>query len=724
MSVADESLAELFEQYKDEVRESIGKIDSELVAIEQDPSNSEVIFSLFRHLHSLKGSSKMFNVDNIGHIAHKLEDLMQIIDKDNTILARNTKIIDLLFRGNDIFREVITRLEDDISFINITPDHAKFIEMINRQIDKVSGQDNPLLMAAQRLLEDLDSVVPTLDDLEASAIRKRMSEVSSAIRAVTQGDGASDQVRYSYSGVDLTEMVVIFETGVEKFGSGDFTEEDVKAFMANAENLINALFEVAEEDIMGVLTELNDGLEMFETRSLEIDPVVIEFFTAILTDLKGRLHKESGGDLPEAKPVETAAAAPTPEAAAADEHKQPTVQKTQTKTIRVDEKKIDHFLDSVGKLITQSEILNHLQFSFREAGINPALVRDFAAVNRAISSDIVNLQRSLMEVRQVEMDNILKKFPRLVRDISHRMNKEVELIITGERVPIDKSLLDDVEAAMIHLVRNSIDHGLETPGEREAAGKSRRGRISIRVLQEEASIKVELEDDGKGIDVAAVRRKAMEKGLLNREQLNEISDEDALNLIFASGMTTKNEATDISGRGVGLDVVSSNIRKWNGEVLLENRPGQGLTFTLHIPITNTLLTKEAILLRLGTGLFCMPLENVEEIIQLPPGQLHRHKDQYIFQHRDSVVTVVDIKLLLGMACSTGGDPTVPHTFVLLRGKKNNRQAICAEEIVGQQKIVIKDFDLESFRQLPYYQGLTLMGDGRVVLVLDAEAIVE
>jgi two-component system chemotaxis sensor kinase CheA len=438
---------------------------------------------------------------------------------------------------------------------------------------------------------------------------------------------------------------------------------------------------------------------MFEARSLEIDPVVVEFFSAILVDLKGRLHKESGGEPVEAEAVE-ATESPTPETVA-DGPKQPVVQKKQTKTIRVDEKKIDHFLESVGKLITQSEILNHLQFSFREAGINPALVRDFAAVNRAISSDIVNLQRSLMEVRQVEMDNILKKFPRLVRDISHRMNKEVELVTSGERVPIDKSLLDDVEAAMIHLVRNSIDHGLETPEEREAAGKPRRGRISIKVLQEEASILVELEDDGKGIDVEAVRRKAMEKGLVQREESDETSENDVLDLIFASGMTTKTEATDISGRGVGLDVVSSNIRKWNGEVSLDNRPGEGLTFTLRIPITNTLLTKEAILLRLGTGLFCMPLENVDEIIQLPPGQIHRHKDHYIFEHRNTVVTVIDIKVLLGMTCSTSGDPNVAHTFVLLRGKKNNRQAICAEEIVGQQKIVIKDFDLEAFRQLPY-----------------------
>ena len=721
MNVADESLAELFEQYKDEVKETIGILDTALVSIEQDPANSEVIFAIFRHLHSLKGSSKMFNVDNIGHIAHKLEDLMQIIDQDNSILGRHPKIVETLFRGNDIFQEIITRLETDIGYIHLTPEHAGFIEAINQQLDAVKGKDNLWIDSAKALLDELEGLVPGLDDADTERLRRLMGDMADQVRLVSLADGESE-LTYSYGNQDVTAMVAAYEQGLEKFRSGNFSTEDTAAFFNNAGALLQTLFEVAEEDIMGLLGELNDGLDMYESKSLEVDAIVIEFLSVLLEDLKEKLHSESRG------PVGAPALAPGPVMAGPEPEDETSAlvrrapAAAQVKTIRVDEKKIDLFLESVGKLITQSEILNHLQFSFKEAGLNPALVRDFAGLNRTISNDIVNLQKSIMEVRQVEMDNILKKFPRLVRDISHKMGKEVELVITGERIPIDKSLLEDVEQAMIHIVRNAIDHGLETPEEREASGKTRRGTIRISVVSEEASVLVEVMDDGRGVDFEAVKRRALHRGLVSQEEAETISEKDVERFIFESGLTTKEEATDISGRGVGLDVVMSNIRKWNGEVTVESIPGQGLTIRLLIPITNTLLTKEAILLKLGQSIFCLPLEQVVEIVTVSPERLHRHREQTLFEHRDQIINVVDIKQLLGMA--EGCEEDRDRTFIILKGRTNDRKAIGADELLGQQKIVIKDFEIEAFRRLPYYHGLTLMGDGRVVLVLDTEEIVD
>ena len=717
MTVADESLAELFEQYKDEVRETIGFLDTELVAVEQDPSNSEVIFSLFRHLHSLKGASKMFNVDNIGHIAHKLEDLMQLIDKDNSILQKHSRIVDLLFKGADIFRDIITRLETDIGFINLTPEHAQFIEEINKLIELISGKGNALADAAKLLLDELDAFLPALEDVDIESVALAMKNLSSNLKLASIETDSSN-IRYSYGERDLTEFVNRYDQMLETFKEGEFTPEAIDDFFSNAEALLQAIFDVADEEIMPLLTELNDGLDTFEKKDLEVDPIVIEFFTMLMVDLKSHFQTEALDPMLAAEPDETPVEVEPSAAPSAS-----IAQTSQVKTIRVDERKIDLFLESVGKLITQSEILNHLQYSFKQAGINPSLVRDFAAVNRTISNDIVNLQKSIMGVRQVEMDNILKKFPRLVRDISHKMGKEVELVISGERTPIDKSLLDDVEQAMIHIIRNAIDHGLETPKEREEAGKHPRGCISVNVIQEEASVLVHVADDGRGIDFDAVRRRAYNKGSITQEQMETMSDKEAESLVFLSGLTTKEEATDISGRGVGLDVVMSNIHKWNGEVTLKNRLGQGLTITLRIPITNTLLTKEAILLKLGADLFCLPLENVLEIVTVAADQIHRHKTAELFQHREHVISVVNIKTLLGMQAAAE-DNNQAKTFIILRGKFETRKAILADQIVGQQKIVIKDFEMEAFRRLPYYQGLTLLGDGRVVLVLDAETIVD
>ncbi|MDR1920957.1 MAG: Hpt domain-containing protein, partial [Candidatus Adiutrix sp.] len=669
MSVTDENLAELFEQYKDEVRETIGTLDNELVAIEQDPTSSETIFSLFRHMHSLKGSSKMFNVDNIAHIAHHLEDLMSMIDKNNAILAKHPKIVDLLFRGNDIFRDIIARLEDDITYTHLTPDHTAFIGEIQAQVDKINRRDSQLVDATRKLMEDLETLAPTLEEAEAENLKKAMADVSASLTLATLEEEGSNQIRFHYNGVDLTGDVRRLEELLEKFKTEKGTPEDAQALIDVVGRLYNSLADVATEDAQNLIAELGDGLLMFKERELEVDQMMVEFFSAILGDLKEKFQVEvvaPASDVRQKSSKGNVAALKEPQA----------------KTIRVDEAKIDQFLDSVGKLITKSEILNHLQFSFRQAGLNTSLMRDFTTVSRTISNDIVNLQRSIMEVRQVEINNILKKFPRLVRDISHKIGKEAELDLSGERVPIDKSLLDDVEQAMVHIVRNAVDHGLEPPDERIAAGKNRRGVININVTQEEASIYIEVSDDGRGLNLEKVKSKAVERGALTPEQAAAISDKDAEMLIFRSGLSTKDEATDLSGRGVGMDVVMTNLKKWNGEVLISNHVGQGLTIGLRLPVTNTLLTKEAILLRVGESIFCLPLEYVSEIVTVPTNSIHHHKDQSIFRHRDMVIAVINIKEILGLGFSdyseeSASAPGDSRAFIILQDKNESRQAIMA-----------------------------------------------
>lgn len=711
MSGFDSDLADLFEQYKDEVRDIVQELDGCLVDIEQEPSNSETIFSIFRHLHSLKGTSKMFNVDNIAHVAHKLEDLMSTIDKDNSILLKHTSVINLLFKGNDIFGDIISRLEDDINFTHLTPEHAQFVELVNDQVDAIQREDQGLLKHTKRLLADIEVIMPEMDSFIAEKISAAINPVKDTVKLLISSEADPSEVLYYYGEDEITEHIRAYEAGLAVLDSDDFKEEDVTNFFKQLEAMIDALFDIADEDLMEPLRELNDGLEMYSEKSLEVDAMIVEFFGLILDELKKHLKTDVGisGELPilEEKIESTAGKAKT----------------GTTKTIRVDEAKIDIFLESVGKLITQSEILNHLQFAFKEAGIGSDMIRQFVTVNRTISSDIVSLQKSIMEVRQVEIDNVLKKFPRLVRDLSHEISKDVALTISGQDILVDKSLLEEVEQALIHLIRNSLDHGLETPDEREAAGKDKRGNITIDVTQEETSIIINIIDDGRGIALDKVGEKALARGLVTREQLRELDEDEITELIFSSGVTTKEEATDISGRGVGLDVVMSNVKKWGGEVSLDNRPGQGLTVSLRIPITNTLLTKEAILIRLADQSFCLPLDAVVEILTVSKDRMHAHKDQVVFEHRDKIISVVDIKDTLNINTREETDSRF-QTVIVLRGKKRTGRALVADEIIGQQKIVIKDFDIDSFKRLPHFQGFSLLGDGSVLLVLDVEAIME
>ncbi|MDR1395863.1 MAG: chemotaxis protein CheW [Deltaproteobacteria bacterium] len=601
----------------------------------------------------------------------------------------------------------------------MTAAHAAFIGEIQSQIDKINRRDSQLVDAARKLMEDLESLLPAMEELDTEALKRDIHEVSTGLALATLEEEGSNQIKFNYNGADLTEEVRAMDENLSLFKEGKAGPETARTFVAAANKLYNALADVATEDAMSLIAELGDGLSLFDEKKLEMDQMMVEFFSSMLSELKEKFQVEVEG--------------PVPRASAGGRSSKGASKEPQVKTIRVDEAKIDLFLESVGKLITKSEILNHLQFSFRQAGIDTGLLRDFSTVSRTISNDIVNLQRSIMEVRQVEMNNILKKFPRLVRDISHKIGKEAEMIITGERVPIDKSLLDDVEQAMVHIVRNAVDHGLETPDDRLAAGKPRRGTVNIKVTPEEAAIFIEVSDDGRGLDLAKIKAKAVERGVLTPEQAEVIGDSDAAMLIFNSGLSTKDQATDLSGRGVGMDVVMTNLKKWNGEVIIVNQPGQGLSVGLRLPVTNTLLTKEAIMLRVGNSTFCLPLEFVNEIVTVPAADVHRHKDGAVFRHRDMVISVIDLKGLLGLERTgvfyEGSEPDPEkdlskesHVFIILRGKNDSRQSILADEILGQQKIVIKEFELETFRKLPYFNGLTLLGDGRVVLILDSDKL--
>jgi len=230
-------------------------------------------------------------------------------------------------------------------------------------------------------------------------------------------------------------------------------------------------------------------------------------------------------------------------------------------------------------------------------------------------------------------------------------------------------------------------------------------------------------DDGRGLNLDRIREKAVDRELFSAEQAAALSDKEVEMLIFSSGLSTKDAATDLSGRGVGMDVVMTNLKKWNGDVIVNNNPGLGLAVGLRLPITNTLLTKEAILLRVGESIFCLPLENVSEIVTVPLSAIHDHRTNFVFRHRDMVISVINIKEVLGLGFSdfsVGAAKGESRPFIILQGRNESRQSIMADEILGQQKIVIKAFELDTFRKLPYFNGLTLLGDGRVVLILDSE----
>ncbi|MDR1613063.1 MAG: chemotaxis protein CheA [Planctomycetota bacterium] len=392
------------------------------------------------------------------------------------------------------------------------------------------------------------------------------------------------------------------------------------------------------------------------------------------------------------------------------------------KTLRVAEEKVDHFMSFVGELIITGEVFAYIQKKLEQFPEVRKVAQEFKNANLSFSDLSSNLQKSLMEVRRVPLKSVLQKLHRIVRDTSTQLGKKIELRIVGEDVQIDKSLLEGLESPLVHMVRNSVDHGVEMPGDRKAAGKSEEGHVSIIATATEERFSLVIKDDGKGLDIDAIKNKAVSKGMLSEDAARNMPDKEAFRLIFNAGLSTAKVVTDVSGRGVGMDVVLSNIIRMNGNIVVDSARGEGSTFTILLPMTVTLTVIDGLVARIGDQHYIIPLSDVRESVRPTPEQIHTLRgSQEVLNVRGELHPLVHLDRVLGIA----GDPAesiLDSTVVLVQGKKASANAaFLVDEIIGQQSVVVKELGKE-FENIKCIKGGSILGDGRVGLVLNVPGI--
>jgi two-component system chemotaxis sensor kinase CheA len=417
-----------------------------------------------------------------------------------------------------------------------------------------------------------------------------------------------------------------------------------------------------------------------------------------------------GTETPLSAPPSQESAAP---AAAEEQVQQVSKEKEVVSTLRVDIVRIDKVMDLAGEIVLARNRLLNLAMKLELSHSGDENVESLLETTSFLDRVTSDLQLAVMKIRMQPIQKVFSRFPRMVRDLARNIGKEIDLEIFGEETEVDKSVNENIGDPLIHIVRNSVDHGIEFADEREKKGKHRKGRLIISAYQKGTQIVIEVSDDGKGIDVEAVKRKALKQGIVTEEDIAKMPDETAINLIFLPGFSTKEVSTELSGRGVGMDVVKTNVSKLNGYVEVVTKKDQGSTFRISLPLTLAII--QAMMVRIGNEYYALPQSMIEETLRVKNSEIKDVAGQRVLAIRGKVLPVFSMSETLGVRAR--GEQKQDNSYVLVASVAERRFCITVDQLLGQEEIVIKTINGVDSEECGIL-GATITGDGKVVLILD------
>ncbi|MEC1770991.1 chemotaxis protein CheA [Schinkia azotoformans] len=671
--------------FLDEVDEQLQILEEEVLHLEQDGENLQTIQRIFRAAHTLKGSSAAMGFDKMKELTHKVENLFDLIR--NQQLQVNTDIINVIFESIDFIKALKEAiLNGTIEAIDISP-------VVNK-LEKV--KDSAGTMEDFRPASKEEEHLPHIDDVfypevildvYQKDIVEKAFETGFQVMAIyvsIRQDAMLKSVRAFLIQNNLKEIGEI----IAAFPPPEIIEDDAK-FKGSLVYLI--ITNATEHEAIQIVNNISD------------------IYSVNLTKItKANLAKFVEGNKMEFS-----------------ETKQEVVITSNPKndakikqTVRVDVERLEHLMNLVGELVIDQTRLADVRSRLEDRYSNDVDIELFSEVGNHLGQVISELQEGMMKTRMLPIEQLFNRFPRMVRDLGQKANKEIDFVIEGKETELDRNLIEEIGDPIIHLLRNAIDHGIEDPNERETTGKSRKGQVLLKASHEENHIVITISDDGRGIDPEKIKTSAIKKGQITKEEANNMSDKDLSFLIFRSGVSTARKVTDISGRGVGMDIVKSHIEKLNGLVDIDSTVGKGTTFTIKLPLTLAII--RSLLVKIGDKEFAIPLVNVQEIVRLNQHEVKTIKNQEVGVVRDRVLPLVRMHKRLGVSeIKLAGTKRI---FVIVIGLAEKRVGLVVDKTLGNQEIVIKP--LGKYIGTPkYIAGATIMGDGKVAIILDTGAIV-
>ncbi|AZT84410.1 chemotaxis protein CheA [Marinobacter sp. NP-4(2019)] len=684
---------EILQDFLVEAGEILEKLSEQLVDLEQNPDDSDLLNAIFRGFHTVKGGAGFLQLEALVNCCHSAENVFDTL--------RNHK------------RKVDSELMDVV---------LEALDNVNAMFEQVRNHEE-LTPAPDQLIKALDA----LAEPEGGAPVAQQDEQADPGLGEDQGDITDDEFEQLLDaladGSEPSAPVANQEAGANVPGedstSGDeITDDEFEALLDQLHGKGQFAGAPAEEVASEPAEDVGDQAEKSSD-----DLITDDEFEKLLDDLHGKGgsptadsgHKPAASEpepkaqsqesRPEVKPdqpVKTEAKAPAPAA----KEQGPAAETT----VRVDTKRLDDIMNMVGELVL---VRNRLQRLGAES--------EDEHMHKAVSNlDVVttDLQSAVMQTRMQPIKKVFGRFPRVVRDLARSLKKEVNLVMHGEDTDLDKNLVEALSDPLVHLVRNSVDHGIEAPDVREKAGKPRIGTVTLNAEQEGDHILLSIEDDGAGMDPEVLRRKAVEKGIYDQDAADRLTENECYNLIFAAGFSTKDQISDVSGRGVGMDVVKTKIGQLNGQLNVESELGKGSRIVIKVPLTLAIMP--TLMIMLGDQSFALPLVNVVEIFHLDLSKTNIVDGRECIVVRDKVFPLFHIKRWLVKGAAEP-EPDNAHVVIVAMGTR--QVGFVVDQLIGQEEVVIKPLG-RALQGTPGMAGATITGDGRIALIIDVPSLLQ
>ncbi|KKO54211.1 chemotaxis protein CheA [Paenibacillus sp. DMB20] len=678
-------LSEYKEVFMEELDEQLQLMDDEILKLEQEGDKGSAIQSLFRAAHTLKGSSAAMGFESMKLLTHEMEHLLDQVRSGK--LDVTASLIDLLFQALDNLKLLKLEIAEGGSQTDI----SGCVEEI-RQF----GSRTPLAEAASE-------PEPETGTIEVPAVPKPKLSMADRLKVA---ECLEQRLQVNWVLLRISESCVI--KGARAYV--------IQAALAEAGEILYASPDPADLD------EYMEGtVELALLFAGMLDAEQLRAFVSGLMDVEAAtvepVRSEETAILATAAPSRTkdseAATVLFPEPSL---EQSPAV-RSKSQTIRVSVERMEHLMNLVGELVIDQTRIHQVE-QIQRRRFSDESVSELAHISDHLSRVISDLQDSVMKARMLPIEQLFNRFPRMVRDLSRDLGKEIELIVEGKDTELDRTLIEEISDPLIHLIRNAVDHGIETPEIRSASGKPRNGSLVIRAAHEDNQVVIYVRDDGAGIDPAKMRASAVSKGMLTQEEAELLSDREAVGLIFHPGFSTARVVSDVSGRGVGMDIVKSHIEKLNGLIDTDTEPGQGTQFKIKLPLTLAII--EGLLVKLAGQTYIIPMSNIAEIVRIQAEQLITLRGKPVIMLRDQIIPVTWIQDHFQVQ---GGEHAKKHLSLVIVGSAEKRMALVVDELIGNQEIVIKSLG-QYVGKVSGIAGGTILGDGRVALILEISALIQ
>ncbi|MBP1763185.1 MAG: cheA2 [Firmicutes bacterium] len=692
--------------FLEEAREHLQSLNQCLLELENDPTDLSVLDEIFRSAHTIKGMSATMGYTDIAELTHNMENILDLLRKDQ--LKANHVIIDILFQCVDTLERLV---EDVANNENSETDVKGLIQQLSALTQEPNAETTIVTKEQEKQIPEQEEKIPeqaqpplisafnetNLTDTEVTMITSAQKQGISTfeIQVILREDCLLKSAR-AYMVMNIAEElgdVIKTVPGTEDLENGNFDQQFqiILLTSANQEKVREEILSISEIEMVSVLPCVISG-NLIGGNATE--PDAVQNNAVAISNQEELTAPETKVDM-----------APVRVNTATHEKRLKGGQ-----SVRVDIDKLDSLLNLVGELVINKTRLEQIGISHRLADLSETIEQ--------IDRVTTDLQSVVMKVRMVPVGQVFNRFPRMVRDLSHELGKEINLIIQGEETELDRTVIDEIGDPLVHLLRNAVDHGIERIEDRQAAGKGPVGEIRLIARHEGNNVVILVEDDGKGINAVSLKEKALQKGFVTRADADKMDEKELLNLLFLPGFSTAATVTDISGRGVGMDAVKTKIESLGGAVEIETKVGSGSKFKIRLPLTLAII--QALLVQVSQEIYAIPLSSIDSTIHLRPEDIKTVQNQEVILLRGQIIPIVRLSTVLNIPADRKEQSDL---FIVIVHSGQQRAGIIVDDLIGQQEIVIKSLG-NLLKGIKVIAGATILGNGQVALILDVSSLMK